>query len=107
MSAVLPEKTDLPTCITCPVARFGRNNNAKLWPIDRPEGLDPEQEQRDLGAGPCMSVRVGPVQHLLLGNGGFSQCYPETNIPFDIHLVVQYRTSFVAFGTPRLVLYTH
>eukprot|EP00931_Biecheleriopsis_adriatica_P107396 TRINITY_DN81741_c0_g1_i1.p1 TRINITY_DN81741_c0_g1~~TRINITY_DN81741_c0_g1_i1.p1 ORF type:complete len:568 (+),score=174.39 TRINITY_DN81741_c0_g1_i1:51-1754(+) len=25
---------------------FGRNNNAKLWPIDRPEGLDPEQEKR-------------------------------------------------------------
>ncbi|CAE7381144.1 TNNI3K [Symbiodinium natans] len=25
---------------------FGPNNNAKLWPIDRPEGLDPEQEKR-------------------------------------------------------------
>lgn len=24
---------------------FGRNNNAKLWPIDQPEGLDPEQER--------------------------------------------------------------
>ena len=26
--------------------RFGPNNNAKLWPIDRPEGLDPDQEKR-------------------------------------------------------------
>ncbi|CAJ1339895.1 unnamed protein product [Effrenium voratum] len=25
---------------------FGWNNNAKLWPIDRPEGLDPDQEKR-------------------------------------------------------------
>eukprot|EP00930_Biecheleria_cincta_P004535 TRINITY_DN105448_c0_g1_i1.p1 TRINITY_DN105448_c0_g1~~TRINITY_DN105448_c0_g1_i1.p1 ORF type:complete len:564 (+),score=132.45 TRINITY_DN105448_c0_g1_i1:53-1744(+) len=25
---------------------FGRNNNAKLWPIDQPEGLDAEQERR-------------------------------------------------------------
>lgn len=26
--------------------RYGVGNNAKLWPIDRPEGLDPEQEKR-------------------------------------------------------------
>jgi len=26
--------------------RYGPNNNAKLWPIDRPEGLDPAQEKR-------------------------------------------------------------
>lgn len=25
---------------------FGRNNNAKLWPIDQPEGLDVDQERR-------------------------------------------------------------
>eukprot|EP00913_Durusdinium_trenchii_P022700 g21319.t1 len=34
---------------------FGRNNNAKLWPIDRPEGLDPEQEQRAKAAYKKMS----------------------------------------------------
>jgi [acyl-carrier-protein] S-malonyltransferase len=26
--------------------RYGPNNNAKLWPMDKPEGLDPEQEKR-------------------------------------------------------------
>jgi [acyl-carrier-protein] S-malonyltransferase len=26
--------------------RYGVNNNAKLWPMDRPEGLDAEQEKR-------------------------------------------------------------
>jgi len=26
--------------------RYGPKNNAKLWPMDQPEGLDPEQEKR-------------------------------------------------------------
>ena len=39
---------------------FGPNNNAKLWPIDRPEGLDPDQEKRAREAYKKMSR---PIPH--------------------------------------------